>query len=408
MLKKILLTNILVVLVGAVGGTWLTAYLAQTGDFSPLTFMTLVVGAIGLSAVANYLLLRRAFRPLTDLHALLQGVHAGVATRPRADSLNPNNIRAFTEGVELMLKKLDDNAVVIQEDQRQLQLMTARVINAQEAERKRIARELHDEASQSLTSIIIGIEAAMRAVPDGDERTLAELRRRLTLVKGLAGATLEELRKLALDLRPTMLDDLGLVPALRWVTRTAGERGGFAVHLDTAGLDVAGHSQEWLRLPSELETCLFRITQESLTNITRHAHALDVWVSIERMPAISPAPPPSAHGHGLKPEQYAAMMRAHDELFKTNTRGGQLHEVIRLTISDNGIGFDRAVARQAAYEGAHLGLFDIEERATLLGGHATITTAPGQGTRVQVMIPLPAAAPRTDSPVQPEPAQVAA
>lgn len=350
LLQKIYAFHLVVILGGAIIGSWLTAQIAEAGKFNIVTFGVIISVAVIFSGAVNFVILKLAFRPFEELQKVISKVHTG---NPRAraalSKITDPDVRQFTTALNHMLNRLEENAHVIQEDQRQLQVMTARVINAQENERKRIARELHDEASQSLTAMIMGLEAARRSAPADD----FVLQQSLTDLKEMAATTLEELRKLALDLRPTMLDDLGLIPAVRWLNRTARERGNLAVNFTLAGFE------EHERLAPELETGLFRITQECLTNILKHANATAVEVKLEKI-ALD----------GLNPW------------------GG-----VRLTIRDNGLGFDLAAARAKAYQGGHLGLFDIEERATLLGGQ--VKTSPvnplaleNPGTCTVVTLPL--------------------
>jgi two-component system sensor histidine kinase UhpB len=349
LLQKIYTFHLIVILGGAITGSWLTAQIAEAGKFNIVTFSVIIATAVIFSGAVNFVILKLAFRPFEELQKVISKVHTG---NPRArvalNKITDPDVRQFTTALNHMLNRLEENAHVIQEDQRQLQMMTARVINAQENERKRIARELHDEASQSLTAMIMGLEAARQAAPSGDQA----LQQNLSGLKELAAATLEELRKLALDLRPTMLDDLGLIPAVRWLSRTARERGNLTVNFILNGFE------EQERLAPEMETCLFRITQECLTNILKHANASAVDIKLERFEA--------------------------DAL---NAWPG-----VRLTVRDDGRGFDRAAARAKAYRGGHLGLFDIEERATLLGGQVKIGPAsPGlevPGTCTIVTLPL--------------------
>jgi two-component system, NarL family, sensor histidine kinase UhpB len=343
--QKLLLANLLIVGGSAIVGSFLTSQLTEAGQFNGVTFAVIIICAVMLSGSMSFWILQRAFRPFMELQRVLDKIHTG---NPRARAaltrITDPDVRHFTIALNQMLNRLEDNAKIIQEDQHQLQLMTARVLNAQENERKRIARELHDEASQALTAMIMGLESAKNSTPD------PALQTKLSGLKDLAGTTLEELRKLALDLRPTMLDDLGLVPAMQWLMRTASERGTFETALDLENFDSAN------RLPSELETCLFRITQESLNNVVKHAKAHQVRISLENL--------------------------AKDK-------------AVRLTICDDGKGFDRAAARASAYSGGHLGLFDIEERATLLGGKLELDTGI-HGTTIVVTVPasgLPAEPP---------------
>lgn len=339
LLQKILLSNLLIIIGGAVIGSWLTAQLAEAGKFNSITFAIIIVMAVVVSGSASYSILKRAFQPFDELQRVLAKIHTGnERARSVFNSISDPDIKHFSNALNQMLNRLEENARVIQEDQRQLQLMTARVINAQEDERKRIARELHDEASQSLTAMIMGLEHARGSASDNPE-----LQDRLGNLKEMATATLEELRKLALDLRPTMLDDLGLIPAVRWCARKGSEAGDFQVKFALQGLN------ENERLDPQLETCLFRIAQESITNVVKYAKATLVTINLERT----------------------------------------VNGTIRMTISDDGCGFVLEEARQKAYNGGHLGLFDIEERAALLGGYVKFVSRHeiSVGTRIEVTIP---------------------
>jgi len=209
--------------------------------------------------------------------------------------------------------------------------LLAKAITAQEAERTRVARELHDETTQNLAALILGLARAAEAVPPERRPALAE-------AKALAVRTLDEVHRLILDLRPAVLDDLGLLPAIRW----CGER-----TLEARGTAVRYEFGELGRLPPELETALFRLCQEALGNVARHAQATQVLVEVE-------------------------------------AEGGTIH----LAVEDDGRGFDRAAAPGGG-DRRHWGLVGIFERAALLGGQATVDSAPGAGTRVDVRIPLP-------------------
>ena len=204
------------------------------------------------------------------------------------------------------------------------------VIAAQEEERRRIARELHDSASQTLTSLVIGLRGLSQACDRPDVRQRAEE------LRAVAGLTLEEVHALALQLRPRALDDLGLAAALERHVADCRRR----YDLD---IDLAVHGLE-RRLPPEVETALYRIVQEALTNVARHAGAHTASVLIER-----------------------------------RERG------VRAVIDDDGAGFDPC----AAGGDGHLGLYGIRERAELLGGAMTIESEPGRGTSLFVEIPLP-------------------
>ncbi len=209
-----------------------------------------------------------------------------------------------------------------------------KLITAQEDERKRIARELHDETTQALAVLVMGLDAAQDAIHSGKTPRLDE-------VKAIAVRTLEDVHRIILDLRPSVLDDLGLLSAIQWYADRA---------LATRGIAARCEFGELRRLPPEMETALFRICQEAMSNVARHAQATAVLVQV----------------------------------------GVDGSEVV-IEVEDDGKGFDPdAVARR---EGRRSwGLMGIRERAEILGGTATIDSAPGQGTRVEVRIPLPSAA----------------
>jgi signal transduction histidine kinase len=209
--------------------------------------------------------------------------------------------------------------------------LLGKVISAQEDERKRIARELHDETSQALAVLAMGLEAAQDAVRAGRAPRLDE-------VKAVAVRTLEDVHRLILDLRPSVLDDLGLLSAIRWY----GDR-----HLGSRGISVRCEFGDVSRLPPEMETALFRMCQEALSNVARHAQATAVLVQV----------------------------------------GVEGEEVV-IDIEDDGKGFDPASTSRP--DGRRpWGLMGIGERAEILGGKARIDSAPGKGTRVTVRIPLP-------------------
>jgi signal transduction histidine kinase len=202
-----------------------------------------------------------------------------------------------------------------------------RVVAAQEAERTRLARELHDETGQALTSILLGLKPLEQAVASDEGRqAVASLR-------DLVVSTLQDVRRLAVELRPTALDDFGLVPALERLAESFGEHSGTRVDLE-ANLGAA-------RLPSELETTLYRMVQEALTNVAKHADARRVSVTLTR-------------------------------------KDGSVVAVVE----DDGRGFDAG----AASEG--LGLVGMRERFALLGGRIQIEAAPHSGTTLVAEVPV--------------------
>jgi PAS domain S-box-containing protein len=216
----------------------------------------------------------------------------------------------------------------------QLRALSRQLLEVQEAERRHLARELHDEIGQTLTALKLNLEGIGRAWP-GAAPAPPALEDSLAVVD----QAISEVRNLSLDLRPALLDDLGLVPALRWYVERQAQRAGL-----TARLDAAVHE----RLPPALETVCFRLVQEALTNVLRHAGARHVDVLLWREGAA-----------------------------------------VELTVRDDGAGFDVAEARRRAAHGASLGLLGMQERVQLLGGTIDVHSAPGHGTQIRAHFPAP-------------------
>lgn len=214
-----------------------------------------------------------------------------------------------------------------------LQVLSRRLVEAQERERRNIARELHDEIGQALTVMQLNLQAMLQS-PNVDGFT-PRLNQNLALVDRV----LEQVRDISLNLRPSMLDDLGLEPALVWLTHRQAELAGFKgeVHADTLP-----H-----RLDPMIETVCFRIVQEALTNVMRHAHANSVKVELRK-------------------------------------QGDQLH----LRIHDDGVGFNVNAVRAKAARGSSLGLLSMEERAALAGGGLELSSIPKRGSEVHAWFPL--------------------
>ncbi len=212
--------------------------------------------------------------------------------------------------------------------------LLAKVIGAQEEERKRIARELHDETSQALTSLMVGL----RFIEDSADT--ADVRRKTTELRALAAQTLDEVHHLATELRPSLLDDLGLVAAIQRYAKEYSNN--MNINVDT---HVSGLSE--LHLPSEIEIAAYRIIQEALTNVAKYADARNVSV----------------------------VLRHRDSK-------------LVVVIEDDGRGFD-VVSVMASPNQEKLGLFGMYERASLIGGKLTIESQPGEGTTIFLEVPLP-------------------
>lgn len=224
------------------------------------------------------------------------------------------------------------------EAEQALATLSRRLLEVQEAERRRIAHELHDEVGQALTALKITLHTAHQLAPDSPAAPL------LQDAVGQVDRAMQQLRTLSLELRPPMMDDLGLEAALRWLVQGVTERTGLAVQLKA---DAGGP-----RLPAELEMACFRVVQEALNNVVKHARASSAVVELRR-------------------------------------QGGELH----LRVGDDGAGFDAAAARKHAGRGTSLGLLGMEERVLLLGGQFGIESASGEGTDVWARFPLGPTAP---------------
>lgn len=205
------------------------------------------------------------------------------------------------------------------------------LLTAQEEERGRIARDLHDQIGQSLTALLLGLDRQLeRAVP-----LPADAQAELLRLRRLAAVTLADVRRIALDLRPSLLDELGLAAALRRFAREQHERYGIAV-------TVLAEVPE--RLSRQVETVLYRVAQEALTNVVRHARATEASIVV------------------------------------TVSRGS-----VQLVVEDDGVGFDPAALAPAE----RIGLIGMRERLELLGGSLRLESAPGGGCSVHGRLPLP-------------------
>ena len=205
------------------------------------------------------------------------------------------------------------------------------LLTAQEEERSRIARDLHDQIGQSLTALLLGLDRQLERPVGSAEELQDELRR----LRGLTAVTLADVRRIALDLRPAVLDEFGLAAALRRFARELNERYGIAVNVL---VDVPD------RLSREVETVLYRVAQEALTNVVRHAQAAEASIVV------------------------------------TVPQGS-----VQLVVEDDGVGFDPA----ALAPSERIGLIGMRERLELLGGSLRLESAPGSGCSVHARLPLP-------------------
>lgn len=224
----------------------------------------------------------------------------------------------------------------VREQRAQLRALTNKLTEVQESERRQIARELHDEMGQALTALRINLAAVEKALPPDAP---APSRDRLAEAMQLAEQTLEQIRELSLNLRPPMLDDLGLVPTLRWYVKRYTSRTNIAAELTVLGVEQ--------RLPPPVETALYRVLQEALTNVARHAAATTVHLQL----------------------RYDA-------------------QSVTAQVEDNGRGFLVNHNTLPEADAAGMGLLGMRERVTLLGGTFQIESAPGKGTQLWLEIPV--------------------
>ncbi len=296
-----------------------------------LLLTTVVVSAIGILAAT--LLTIVLTRPILSLMHAAQAVGKGDFS-PRLSRWANDEIGELSDAFNKMTEGLmrAEKERVEREQLRTYYL--SQIITAQEDERKRIARELHDETGQALASLMVGLHNVDEAPTDD------ELRRRLNDLRQITLSTLEEVRQMAIDLRPSVLDDLGLVVALARYTQEYGNRYQVPVDFQTVGLNGE-------RFSPPIETALYRIVQEAATNIAKHAHALHVSVLLEKH-----------------------------------------NDQVSVIVEDDGSGFDVEAAFSSAAQDRRLGLIGMRERAALCGGTVTIESRPGHGTSFFVRIPI--------------------
>jgi signal transduction histidine kinase len=217
----------------------------------------------------------------------------------------------------------------VAEARKQLTHLSARLVEAQETERRSLSRELHDEVGQSLSAVLVELRNLLSGVGVRPEE---QLRSQGDVIKGLVEGSIRSIRNMALLLRPSMLDDLGLIPALRWQAREVSKRTSMEVSVAT---ELASED-----LPDDYKTCIYRVVQEALHNCSRHSNATTIRVRVQ-----------------------------------------QKAGVLLLSIQDDGKGFDVSQSKG-------LGLLGIEERVAQLGGRCQVHSGPGIGTILTVELPF--------------------
>lgn len=298
-------------------------------------------------------------RPIGQLTEASQRIAAGVLTTP-IPHRGQDEVGTLGQAMESMRAQLQDSLERIENWNRELEqrvrertqelerlyqevqrreaergLLLEKIIGAQEEERKRVARDLHDEVAQALTGLGMGLARAQELVPQDPPLAKEEL----DALRAMVRAMMEEVRRMIVELRPSLLDDLGLEAAVTWYAETRLAEAGTRVTCQIKGLQT--------RLPPQVETALFRVVQEAVNNIAKHAHAKEAQIFLERSDA----------------------------------------RVVG-RIEDNGVGFETAQVLGAKGRGNAVGLAGMEERITLLGGSLRIASHPGAGTRIAFEIPV--------------------
>ena len=329
-LYKVLIANALIVFAGALFGTYATARFVHEDVVPTREGLVLLFGGVGvlLSLAVNFWVLKVAFEPLDSLERVATSVRNGdFSARTEPWRFGDPQLLRFSETFNQTLDEL-------QRDREQIQLLANQVIRAQEEERQRLSRELHDDTAQVLFAQLLRLTALKSSTNPEVRETARELED--TTVEAI-----ESVRRLALELRPPSLDDLGLREALGALVQRFEDQSGMEMEV---AFHVHGPRQ---RLTGEIELVLYRVAQEALTNIGKHAHATSVTVELTRR-----------------------------------------DDGVVLLVEDNGLGFDRAATRSSDGRGLGMGLFGMEERVQLVGGTLSIEDVVPHGTRITADVPI--------------------
>lgn len=340
--ERVIVANSAIIVVGTAAGWWITQHNPEPYHY--LIDTTFIALAAVICVLVNFLLLRAAFAPLRGVLATIRSIEGGdVEARAPSDVADADArtlARAFNDMLDRLAHAHREAAV--------------RVLQAQEDERRRIALELHDETGQSLTALTLHAEVVHQLLSAMSGDTAGEARRQVERLGALAQRTLAEVQALSRQLRPPLLDDLGLPAALRWLAEDARERLRMAVDVRVSGLDDGAAAGRVVALAAEdsahrdaVETALFRVAQECLTNAARHGRARRVRIALH-----------------LSPER------------------------AWLTVVDDGAGFTPRHPPTRSDTRRGLGLDGMRERLRLLDGQLRVRSHPGCGCAIRAMVPL--------------------
>ncbi len=320
--QKIIIANTTLIVLVALGIFYFHQTYYQSSSLERISLF--VFSGIAISVLINFLLVRLAFHPLDDVGEAINAIRAGHRGIRVPEAPEDPQIENLSRSLNQMLDAMETAR----------KRAAASVITAQEEERRRIARELHDETSQALTSLIIGIKMAEETIPD----EMTNLQERLNNLKDLAHQTLNEVHNMAVRLRPSILDDLGLAAALRSYGKELSENGGIQINMQLIALAE--------RLSPEMETVLYRVVQEALTNVARHSGASMCQVRMRRT-----------------------------------------DDSVQCLIEDDGKGFYPGEILTSA-QGHGLGMHGMRERIELVGGQLEFESEPGKGTSIFLEVPI--------------------
>jgi two-component system, NarL family, sensor histidine kinase UhpB len=318
LLTQVLIANLLVIVAAVVAATLAAnPSLNSLGD-DPQAGLILAF-AVGITILVNVIMLQRRFRPL---ERLVEEMERADLSRPGAN-LRSSDGFSGTEEVERLNRAFRRMLERLEAERRRA---SSAALTAQEEERARVARDLHDEVNQSLTGLLLRLEAARSHAPMGLAQELGE-------TKALANKAMQELLTLARQLRPTALDDLGLKAALSALVDELGRESPIVTTFESSG--------EFGELPKDVQLVVYRVAQEAVSNAAQHAEAKHMRMRLERDP-----------------------------------------DRVGLVISDDGHGFTFAEAARG------LGIGGMRERALLVGGELNVESRPDVGTRVRLNVPI--------------------
>jgi two-component system sensor histidine kinase UhpB len=325
--QKIAIGNSLIIIIGAVGGTFLTRHLTNKAADIWLILFFATLG-ISVSVLANFWILKSALKPIRDLRNLVDHLQVNHPLVKTKSIIRDPDISQLAQVLDSLIRQLEERTT-------QLNAFNELKINTQEEERKRIARSLHDDTGQALSTMLIHLDYLEKHLPNLDHK----LRDKLSQTKKLAADSLLELRKIIYDLRPTILDDLGLAAAIRSYANKNFVQAGIKLKVTV--------SDTLSEIPEDLSSNLFRISQEVINNIVRHSKARNAEITLI-----------------------------------------QEDDHISLRINDDGQGFNVDEVLGQVMQAQQWGLSGIKERSELLGGKVEINSKKEAGTKIQVDIPI--------------------